>query len=261
MQDSKPEIMEELSRVGITGLRTLIKTSWNGREYIFIPEIEITIDLPRERRGIHMSRLVESITGDIEKEVEVKYESLEELERHILERVKEKHPYRKAEIRMDAQLVVDKKTPITGKNTMETHDVSASVIAKDEEFKKKLSVRVIGNSVCPHALKKCDGITHVQRAKCFLEILTDYENRVALEDMIDCIENAFPSEVYTLLKVDDEMHVVKKMFQRPRFVEDITRNVLNNAKKRFKDCEIRVKTVSEESIHRHDVIAEGFCRS
>jgi len=261
MQDSKPEVMEALSRVGITGLRTLVKINWSGRDYKFVPEIELTMDLPKEKRGVHMSRLVESITESIEEEAEVKHKSLEELNRHILERVRNKHPYRTAEILMNAELVVDKKTPVTGKNTMETHDVFVSVIADNGRFKKKLKVKVIGNSVCPHALKKSDGISHVQRAVCFLEVATGYENQVVLEDMIDCVERAFPSEVYTLLKVEDEKHVVEKMFQRPRFVEDITRDVLNNAKKRFKGCEIRVKTVSEESIHRHDVVAEGFCRS
>jgi len=261
MQDSKPEIMEALSGVGITGLRTLVKTSWNGKEYKFIPEIELTMDLPKEKRGVHMSRLVESITESIEEEVEVKHESLEELEKHILERVKEKHSYKKAEILMKTELVVNRETPATKKSTMETHDVFISVISDNGRFRKKLKVKVIGNSVCPHAMRKSAGISHVQRAECFLEVITDYENRIALEDMIDCAEKAFPSEVYTLLKVEDEKHIVEKMFQRPRFVEDITRDVLNNAKKKFKDCEIRVKTISQESIHRHDVVAEGFCRS
>ncbi len=261
MQDSKPEVMEALSRVGITGLRTLVKINWNGNEYKFIPEIELTMDLPKEKRGVHMSRLVESITESIEEEAEVKHDSLEELEKHILERVKEKHPYKRAEILMKTALVIDRETPATKKRTMETHDVFVSVISDNGDFTKKLVVRVLGNSVCPHALKKSDGISHVQRAECFLDILTEYENPVVLEDMIDCVERAFPSEVYTLLKVEDEKHVVEKMFQRPRFVEDITRDVLNNAKKSFKGCEISVKTVSEESIHRHDVIAEGFCRS
>jgi len=261
MQDSKPEIMEALSRVGITGLRTLVKTSWNGKEYKFIPEIELTLDLSKKRRGVHMSRLVESITESIEEEVEVKHESLEELERHILERVREKHPYKKAEILMKTQLVVDRETPATKKSTMETHDVFVSVISDNGKFRKRLKVKVVGNSGCPHALKKSDGISHVQRAECFLEVITDYENRIALEDMIVFVESAFPSEVYTLLKVEDEKYVVEKMFERPRFVEDITRDVLNKAKKKFKCCEIRVKTISQESIHRHDVVAEGFCRS
>ena len=43
----------------------------------------------------------------------------------------------------------------------------------------------------------------------------------------------------------------------PKFVEDVTRAILDSAKKKFEGCKIRAKTVSQESIHRHDVVAEG----
>ncbi|HEX55068.1 MAG: GTP cyclohydrolase IV [Candidatus Altiarchaeales archaeon] len=261
MQDSKPEIMKNLDRVGITGLRTIVMTKWKGKRYNFVPDIELTIDLEKEKKGVHMSRLIESVIECIESEIEVRHNSLEELERHILEKLKEKHPYKKSEIEIKTELVIPKKTPVTGKLSMETYDISVKLFYENGEYRKRLRVGVIGNTVCPHAMEKNEGKTHMQRAYSILEIETSYDNEIALEDMIDCVEISFPSRVYTLLKTEDEKYVVKKMFENPKFVEDVTRSILDNAKKRFKNCRIKAKTISEESIHRHNVMAEGSCES
>jgi len=75
------------------------------------------------------------------------------------------------------------------------------------------------------------------------------------------VEGSFPSEVYALLKTEDEVYVVEKMFSNPKFVEDVTRQIIDSARKRFPGCVIKVKTISQESIHRHDVVAEGSARS
>ena len=260
LQDEKPRVKEYLERVGVTSLRTIVITNWKGKQYRFVPEIELVIDLEKERRGVHMSRLIESIAECIEEEVAIRYNSLEELGRAILEKVKKKHPYKRGEISIKTQLVTPKETPITKKKTFETHDVEVRVYSDNGKYRKILIVRVIGNTLCPHSLENVNGKTHVQRAITELEIETSFEEEIALEDMISLVESCFPSEVYTLLKTKDEKYVVEKMFENPKFVEDVTRDVLDKARKIVAEGKIRVKTISFESIHRHDVLAEVSCR-
>ena len=257
-QDMKPEISESLERVGVTNLRTRIMTNWRGKSYTFIPRIEITIDLDREKKGAHMSRLIESISESVEDEVGLQHESMEEIGKKILTRLRKVHTYKKAEIWMKTELATEKKTPVTKKSTVEVHDVQVGVMNDCGNYTKSLKVNVLGSSVCPHAMDKNNTKSHVQRAEGILEIKTDYTNEIALEDMIACVEESMSSEVYTLLKTEDEKYIVNKMFNNPKFVEDVTREILNRAKNMFKDCKISAKTVSYESIHRHDVIAEGF---
>jgi len=260
MQDSNPRVKRNLKRVGVSGMRTIVITNWKGKEYRFVPEIELVLDLNKERRGVHMSRLIESVIESIEEESMIRHESLEELEKKILKRLKRKHPYRRAEISMDTELVISKKTPVTGKKTMETYDIRVSVLCNNDRYRKTLSVKVRGNTVCPHAMQKSNGRSHIQRADATLEIETSIDNTIELEEMVNCVEESFPSEVYTLLKTEDELHVVNKMFNNPMFIEDVTREILKKAKKRFKNCKIMARAVSYESIHRHNVIAEGSCR-
>lgn len=260
-QEMRPDVENKLESVGITGLRTIVKTRWKDKHYKFIPEIDITIDLPAEKKGVHMSRLVESIIESVERYAAHEMESLEELGKCILDDLSERHIYTRGEIVMKSELVIPKRTPVTKKKTYETHDITVKLIKsiknREISYRKIIGVEVVGNTACPHAMSVNAGKTHIQRAAGFLEIETDYDNTTLIEDMIDCVERAFSSEVYTLLKTEDESYVVNKMNSNPKFVEDVSREIIDNAKRKFKNCTINAKTVSYESIHRHNVVAKG----
>lgn len=261
MQDNRPQVQEDLERVGVTNLRTIVLTEWKGRKYTFTPRIELTIDLDRKKRGAHMSRLVESITETIEEEIVLRHGSIEEVGKSILERLEKKHPFQRAQISMETDLVIPRKTPKTHKTTMESYGVYVNVSYAGGDYRKTLRVSVTGNTACPHAMEQTKGKTHIQRAEAVLELNTSYDNMIDLEDMVDCVEKVFPSEIYSLLKTEDEVYVVRKMHANPKFVEDVTRGVIDASRKRFPGCRIRVKTISQESIHRHDVIAESSADS
>ncbi|MDV3104385.1 GTP cyclohydrolase IV [Thermococcus waiotapuensis] len=261
-QEEVPEIREPLERVGITNLRTVAKVRWKGKEYTFLPIIEVTIDLPAEKKGIHMSRLVESITeamGEaVEEEVLRTHTSLEELGRSVIERLEEKHPHKRAEIWIKTHLILPRTTPASGRTTYEPYDVEVGVIKSENgSLEKVLRVRVIGNTACPHAMANNNGKTHIQRAVGELEIRAPFDEDITLEDMVDTVESSFSSPTYTLLKTPDENAVVRKMFENPKFVEDVAREIFSRAKERFRG-KIHVRVISNESIHKHDVIAETW---
>jgi len=258
-QEYPPKVSQRLNRVGVTNLRTLVKTVFDSHEYKFVPRFEITIDLPAEKKGVHMSRLVESIAETVEEEAMEDQPSFEVLEKKILERLKEKHPYERGEVSLWTELVVESETPATKRPTMEAHDVSVKTISEAGRLTKTVRVKVIGNTVCPHSLENT-GKPHIQRAVGELEVETGLENETPLQEMIRAVEESFSCPVYTLVKTDDENAMVRRMYDNPRFVEDVARAILDNAKRRFKECsgcKIRAKVTAQESIHRHDVVAEG----
>jgi GTP cyclohydrolase-4 len=256
-QDNPPEHFITLEKVGITNLKTLIKIERYNKEFRHIPVISIFMDLDKLKKGVHMSRLIESITRTVEEEVTEKHSSLEQIGRHILEKLKEKHQFKKAGIKIESELPVYEKTPASKKDTIEIHDIIVNVLNQGDVWTKVLTVSVIGNTVCPHALSMNEGKTHIQRATGILEVTTPFENEIALEDMVDVVEQSFSSKVYTLLKSEDESYIVKSMYDNPLFVEDVCRNILALSLTRFENSKIQVKCISNESIHRHDVYAEG----
>jgi GTP cyclohydrolase IV len=255
-QDEMPQVSMRLQRVGITNLKTLIETNWRGSTYRFAPDIEITIDLDKSRKGIHMSRLIESITESVEEETRNPAQSIEEIERKILESLSIKHPHTRGEVNMVLDFFVERKTPHTNKPTMEAHKAKVTVSSDGGGFSKKLWVSVVGNTSCPHSTKTC-GKPHIQRAIGELTVEAGIESEVNLEDMVALVEKSFSSPVYTLLKTSDEVQVVEKIHNNPKFVEDVVRGMLKAAKKRYPHHKIKAKAISQESIHRHDVIAEG----
>ena len=256
-QDRQPDFEVGLDRVGVTNLRTLVQTSWGGHKYKFIPRIQLTVDLCAKKKGAHLSRLVEAITESIEEESELVYSSLEELGEKILKRLEGQHPFRKGEIVFETELVVERRTPKTKRKSMETHDVVVGVTKMNGSFTKTLTVKVLGNTVCPHSMENTGGKPHIQRAIAELCVAQNLDKPAPLESLIEVCEESFSSPTYTLLKTPDETAVVKRMHANPKFVEDVAREILDKAKGKFGDAKIKVKVVSEESIHRHDVIAEG----
>lgn len=257
-QECTPSFEKGLERVGIKGLRTLVKTGFEGHIYKFVPTFDIYIDLKADKKGIHMSRLVESISEIVTEEAAFQCSTFEELEKKIIDRLNEKHDFERAEVALAAELVTEKKTPVSKKTSMETHDIEVVLIYCGGEYIKELKVTVVGNTACPHS-KENTNRPHIQRAISDLEITCPLDAQIGLTDMIACVESAFSSEVYTIVKTDDENELVRRIYDNPKFVEDVTRDILSEASRKFgrKADSIFARTRSQESIHRHDVVAEG----
>ena len=76
-----------------------------------------------------------------------------------------------------------------------------------------------------------------------------------MEDMIDLVEAAASTDVYSVLKRVDEKSITETAFSNPKFVEDIVRDI---AKKLEEDDNITWFSVSAEnfeSIHNHSAYA------
>lgn len=219
----------------------------------------MTIDLPAEFKGIHMSRLVESMTEVISDEFSV-HKSIEEIQIHILEALRKKHSFQRAEIKFDFEFGYTSKTPVSMKRTWEVCDISAiTTMENGKETIHDISVKVTGNTVCPHCMANNGGLTHMQRAIGTLRIIGPTDQVPSYGSMIEVVESSFSSKTYSLLKLEDEVHVTKKMHENPLFVEDVCRGILQNANETYKDrqLEMYAEARSLESIHKHDVIAQG----
>ena len=78
---------------------------------------------------------------------------------------------------------------------------------------------------------------------------------VWIEDLIGVIEGSASSELYALLKRQDEKAVTERAYENPVFVEDLVRNVALrlNADKRI--TWYKVEAENFESIHNHNAYA------
>lgn len=258
-QNEKPKHRIQLSKVGVKNLKTFVVTDRSGIRHHIVPKVEFTIDLPADLKGVHMSRLVESMTEEISNQFRV-HPSIEELQIKILEGLTQKHPFSRGEIKFEFEFGYTTRTPVSNKRTWEVCNVTAITRKENEKpYMHEVEIEVIGNTVCPHCMANNDGLTHIQRAIGKLSVIGETTAIPKYGSMIDVIEKSFSSKTYSLLKLEDEMLVTKQMHENPLLVEDVCRNILQLAKEAFsdRDLEMFAEARSLESIHKHDVIAQG----
>ena len=259
MIDTQNETIEndEDLVVGITKLRTKFTVD----NKIFIPTIDISLILDNDIRGAHMSRFIESIEETIEDTTTLKNVSFESTCKNILETLHNKHPFKSAEITISTEYAKTSITPYTKRTSTEVYNIAISVSKKpDNSYIKIINVMAIGSSACPHALvNNKKERTHIQRSIGTLSITSNLENPdIDINTMIEILNASFSSQVHTLLKSTDEQAVVNRMFENPKFVEDIAREASNHCKEKFKKCDVEIRIENEESIHTHNVFANIF---
>ncbi len=272
VQSMRPVRKFHLARVGIKGVKKLLYIKRGGRTVPLTAEISACVDLPPELKGIHMSRNVEVINEVVEESTKGRkeFESLEEVMMTICEGLLRRHEYaERAYARAKAYYFLDRKTPL-GRLSNEYYKILAGAKAiRGKGIRRKIGVEVIGASACPCAMDtvkekiNCDkdvGITHNQRCILKISVITPQDYEVEADELIEIAEASFSSPTYEYLKRDDEAELVIRMHSRPKFVEDIVRDVIAEFLRRFPDIpggsKLSVRCESLETIHKHNAYAE-----
>ncbi len=264
VQAWKPEANFKLTRVGIRGLKKPVCIKRGERTINLIPEIDVSVDLPASRKGSDLSRNAEVVEEIVDKSVREPSFSLENLCEEIAEKLLERHEYaNRAEVIASSDYFLERKTPM-GKSTLEPYKIMAKAVAiKGERMKKFIGVEVVGMTACPCAMENIrniynERITHNQRNVATLVIESD--GSVEADDLIEIAEKAMSSPTYEILKRKDEVEVVKKAHDNPKFVEDVVRDMLKMILDKYSnlpdDAIVIAKSESMESIHKHNAFAE-----
>ena len=226
-----------------------IKTKLTIGDKIFICKVQLLIDTG-SNRGVHMSRLVESLT----KVSKANHPSFQIFDMKLLEELSNVHDFTEYLLRLETDYAVERITPASKKETIEVH----KCIYKASTMHTTMTVQVNGASACPHArANNPNDYTHIQRSTinlaCQIQHINNPNYELSFDDLIEICEKSFSSPVFTLLKSDDEQAVVNKTNTNPLFVEDIARLLHKNSAHLQGDVHFNV--INQESIHNHDVIA------
>ncbi|NHK32877.1 MAG: GTP cyclohydrolase I FolE2 [Asgard group archaeon] len=263
-QNEKPKVEISLDYVGITNFKTLLVITRNGKTFHLTPTIEATINLPADIKGVHMSRISESVVEIINDERNA-HNSVEELSLQVLKKLQEKHPYTQAHLTMNFDFFYETKTPISKKKTFEVVNVTVKTWAEmDKKYLVGIIVEYIGNTVCPHAMENSpEKRTHIQRALGKLSVKGTLDQMPSFESMVEILKTSFPAETFSILKTEDEQSIIDCMYNNPMFVEDVCRNILAKAKETYKDKKLELEAIAKslESIHKHDVLAKGSAKT
>src|SRR5581483_4748553 len=254
-----------------------------GREKTFAAEIACTVDLDPGQKGVHMSRFPELFGEAIDHVVIGEAFLVETLAEHIARHIVERQRAVRAEVRIEAQYPLERRTPVSGLATQEIAKLIGIAAASPAGVKRVVGVEAWGINACPCAQGLVRGAaaerlleagfadgdvdrilelvplaTHNQRGKGTLLVGT--EARVNAEHLVQIVERSMRSPVYELMKRPDELFVVEHAHLQPRFVEDSVRFALKDVLDRYPDLAegdfLHAQQLNLETIHRHDVLAE-----
>ena len=119
LQASEPDVRIGLTRAGVTGVQKAIRIRHDGHEKTFAAEISCTVDLDPAQKGVHMSRFPEIFGEAIDAVVIGEAFLVETLAEHIAGHIVERQHALRAEVRIEAQYPLERRTPVTGLPTQE----------------------------------------------------------------------------------------------------------------------------------------------
>ena len=283
LQAAVPEVKLGLQRVGVTNVAKAIRIEHAGREKTFAAEISCVVDLDPAQKGVHMSRFPELFGEAVDQVVIGEALLVESLASHIAAHVVERQEAVRAEVRIEAQYPIERRTPVTGLPTQEIAKLIGIASATRESVRRVIGVEATGINACPCAQGLVRGAaaerlleagfedgdverilelvplaTHNQRGRGTLLVGTDAS--VNAERLVEIVEASMSSPVYELLKRPDELFVVEHAHLQPRFVEDSVRIALKQTLDRYAALDdgdfLFSRQVNLETIHDHDVLAE-----
>lgn len=256
IHELKPAVPIHLQEVGVTGISIPLRVAVGKKTAIMVPKISAFIDLPASQKGIHASRTSEAIVEAVSEQAG-KRVKIEDLCVKIAEGLLVKHTYaERSRVDASGDAVIPEKAPVTRVRTFEPYLLMGKATAwrkgKHVEAKKMVGVKLSGMTVCPCA-------SHMQRSYATIMIEVPKEYDVDALTLIQIGKDSMSAPVFELLKKADEIAVVKRATERPRFVEDCLRLMAKGIIDRFPDLPDRVIVSlyikSLESIHAHDFVA------
>ncbi len=226
----------------------------NSSNQIVCAKAGISVSLPKEYKGTHMSRFVEVLTEWQTKDM------LGSDLKGCLVSVINKLSAQSGEMFLEFKYFIDKEAPVSHQKSTMCYDCYFKCILNDynsenELYKFALGVKVPVTTLCPCSKEISEYGAHNQRAIVSVEVSYDRNEHIWIEDLISEIEQCASSSIYPLLKREDEKFVTETAYNNPKFVEDVLRDVVLKLRENKIVKEFEVECESIESIHNHSAWA------
>ena len=235
-----------LNRVGIKNLRYPVEVldQKSGRQKT-VANISMFVDLSGDLRGTHLSRFVELVHKHKD-EIGVSNLAV------ILEDTKSAFGSRDAYLELAFPYFIEKQAPVTGeRGLLEYRAFFAAYLA--DTYRGTVGVSVPVTTLCPCSKEISAAGAHNQRS--LVGLWVEASRFVWFEELIGLVEEKASSELFSLLKREDEKFVTEKAYANPRFVEDLVREITLELEGDEEISGFRVEVESLESIHNHNAYA------
>jgi len=247
-KQSEPDHRElRIDKVGVRGLRFPIQIRDKAHStQNTIATIGMYVDLPKEFKGTHMSRFLEVLNahGSV-----VHVENIPD----ILYAMQHKLRAKTAHLEMEFPFFLEKTAPVSKMVSVMDYTARFDATACGPEIDFVLTVITPVTTLCPCSKAISRYGAHNQRGNVRVQIRS--RKSVWIEDLIALVESSASSELFSLLKRQDEKAVTERAYENPVFVEDLVRNVALRLNAHPEVTWYKVEAENFESIHNHNAYA------
>jgi GTP cyclohydrolase IB len=236
-----------IDKVGVRGMRFPITVRDKQRSVQnTVATIGMFVDLPKEFKGTHMSRFIEVLNAH---GYHIHVENIED----ILFAMQRKFSAATSHLEIEFPYFMVKKAPVTRHESVMDYIARFDATASNSEIDFVLTVKAMVTTLCPCSKAIAAYGAHNQRGEVTVQIRSS--KAVWIEDLIGIIESSASSELYGLLKREDEKAVTERAYENPVFVEDLVRNVALKLNAHQDVTWYKVEAENHESIHNHNAYA------
>lgn len=245
IQSIVPIHIQKINWVGVNNIPYNLKIRVSDdKVYLCNSYVSMGVDLKSDQKGIHMSRLVETLNSFNN---EINMITLKDLLKELINRQSSSS----SKIKFAFDYFKDISTPISKISSTIVYKCEVGGKLQDNILTYFLKIQIPVMSVCPCSNAMCKNGAHSQRVLINVEIIN---SDIFFDDLIRICSKLGSSSVYTLLKREDEKYVTEIAYDNPLFVEDIVREaqyyLTNN---NIHNYYINVESL--ESIHNHNAYA------
>lgn len=248
IQDEFDSRAIELHAVGVSDVRTPIRVTDGEVDASGVGSAEFVVSLAADRRGTHMSRMVETLG--------VQLSEFDPRSAHtLIASAADRLATPSARISFDLAVPFEVRAPVSGVPAWQTADVRFSVEGSSESATMTTTLTTHVTSLCPCSKAISDYGAHNQRSAVTLSITGDTDDLypLTLLEMFSLVREVGSCPIYPVIKRPDERWITMEAYDHPAFVEDMVRDLSLACRARFLRHSIHVRNF--ESIHSHDAVA------
>ncbi|MBW1743917.1 MAG: GTP cyclohydrolase I FolE2 [Deltaproteobacteria bacterium] len=237
----------DLTRVGIKGIKYPMNVlDRTNKTQATVATVNMYVHLPHRFKGTHMSRFVE-VLNDYYADLNLKtfFE--------MIDKIKKSLDAPAANLEISFPYFMKKRAPVSDVPSMMEYTCNyvGEIIGEDRRLYIGITVPVC--TLCPCSKEISTHGAHNQRGNVSVKVL--FKDFFWIEEIIEIVEGSASSDVFALLKREDEKFITEQAYNRPMFVEDVVREVTDKLGKDERFVEFTVEAENFESIHNHSAYA------
>ncbi|MGD9579035.1 MAG: GTP cyclohydrolase FolE2 [Syntrophorhabdus sp.] len=249
VQNMSDDRMIEIDKVGVKNIKypIIVLDKANGLQHT-IATIDMYVNLPHHYKGTHMSRFVEILHTN---------KSMINMKDfpNILREMKDRLNAEAAHLSIHFPYFIKKKAPVSKTESYMEYvcGLSGSMDISNKMKEFIVSVAVPVNTLCPCSKEISEFGAHNQRG--ITKVSVRFKKFFWIEDLISVVEKCASSDIYSILKREDEKFVTEQAFENPKFVEDVVRDIAETLSKDTNITWFTIEAENFESIHNHSAYA------